>query len=366
MPTTITTAAVLRSTDGPYSIEELTLDPPGPDDITVRIAGAGLCHTDLLPRQQPGMPLPLVPGHEGAGVVEAAGSQVQGLAVGDHVVLSFDSCRTCVNCRRARPANCDTFFPRNMSGRNMDGSTNARDTGGAAVSARWFGQSSFATRAVVDARNVVKVDPDLPLELLGPLGCGFQTGAGAVLNSLGAEVGAGIVIFGAGAVGLASVMAARVAGAGTIVAVDLNPDRLELARDLGATHVIDGAADDVVRQARRIVRGGADYTLDTTGSPHVIATAIDTLRTSGVCGLIGAPAGDLSLSATSLSTGRTVKGIVEGDAVPQLFIPRLIALWQEGKFPFDRLIEKFALADIDAAECAARDGKVVKPVLIPQ
>ena len=361
-----TTAAVLRAADRPYSIEELTLDPPGPDDIAVRIAGVGLCHTDLLPRAQAGMPLPLVPGHEGAGVVEAVGSHVQGLAVGDHVVLSFDSCRTCANCRQARPAYCDTFFPRNMSGRNADGATNARDADGAPVSARWFGQSSFATRAVVDARNAVQVDPSLPLELLGPLGCGFQTGAGAVLNSLGTEVGASIVVFGAGAVGLASVMAARVAGAATIVAVDLNRDRLGLARDLGATHVVDGGADDVIRQIRRTVRGGADYALDTTGAPRAIATAIETLRTSGVCGLIGAPAGDLRISAAALCTGRTVKGIVEGDAIPHLFIPHLISLWQDGKFPFERLIEKFALDDIDAAERAALDGKVVKPVLVPQ
>jgi aryl-alcohol dehydrogenase len=360
-----TIAAVLRASDRPYSIEELTLDPPGPDDIAVRIAGVGLCHTDLLPRTQAGIPLPLVPGHEGSGVVEAVGSHVQGLAAGDHVVLSFDSCRNCANCRQARPAYCDTFFPRNMSGRSADGSTNAHDAGGAPVSARWFGQSSFATRTVVDARNAVQVDPSLPLELLGPLGCGFQTGAGAVLNSLGTEVGASIVVFGAGAVGLASVMAARVAGAATIVAVDLNRDRLELARDLGATHVIDGGADDVTRQIRRTVRGGVDYALDTTGAPRAITTAIEVLRTSGVCGLIGAPAGDVQISAAALSIGRSVKGIVEGDAIPHLFIPRLISLWQDGKFPFDRLIETFALGDIDAAERAAREGKVIKPVLVP-
>jgi aryl-alcohol dehydrogenase len=360
-----TAAAVLRSTDRPYSLEELTLDPPGPGEIAIRIVGVGLCHTDLLPRAaQSGIPLPLVPGHEGSGVVEVIGSHVQGLAVGDHVVLSFDSCHACANCLQGRPAYCDTFFPRNMSGRTVDGSTNARDCEGLPVSTRWFGQSSFATRSVVDARNAVKVDSALPLELLGPLGCGFQTGAGAVLNSLGVEVGADIVVFGAGAVGLAAVMAARVAGASTIAAVDLNRDRLELARDLGATHVIDGTADDIARQIRRIVRGGVDYALDTTGAPRVIATAIDTLRASGVCGLIGAPAGDVRISATALSTGRTVKGIVEGDAVPRLFIPRLISLWQDGLFPFDRLIEKFAFTDIDAAERAAIDGKVIKPVLV--
>jgi len=360
-----TTAAVLRSPEAPYSIEELTLGPLGPDDIAVRIVGTGICHTDLLPRAQAGLALPLVPGHEGAGVVEAVGSHVQDLAIGDHVVLSFDSCRTCANCRHARPAYCDTFFPRNMSGRNTDGSTNAHDADGEPVSARWFGQSSFASLAVVDARNAVQVDPTLPLELLGPLGCGFQTGAGAVLNSLATEVGSSIVVFGAGAVGLSAVMAARIAGAATIVTVDLNRERLELARDLGATHVLDGNADNLTRQIRRTVRGGVDYALDTTGSPKAITTAIEALRTSGVCGLIGAPTGDLRISATALCTGRTVKGIVEGDAVPHLFIPRLIALWQDGKFPFDRLIEKFALKDIDAAERAARDAKVVKPILVP-
>ncbi|MFE2995767.1 zinc-binding dehydrogenase [Nocardia sp. NPDC059246] len=208
------------------------------------------------------------------------------------------------------------------------------------------------------------MDKDLPLHLLGPLGCGFQTGAGAVLESLRVEPGSSIVVFGAGAVGLAAIMAAKAARAETIVAVDLNPGRLELAAKYGATHTFDGRADDLGDRLRQATQG-ADYAVDTTGVPAVIRTAIDALHPGGVCGLIGALQGDLIIDPTLLAVGRTVKGIVEGDAVPQLFIPRLIGLWQAGEFPFDELIRTYPLAEINEAEDAVRRGDVVKPVLIP-
>ncbi|MFE2998094.1 alcohol dehydrogenase catalytic domain-containing protein, partial [Nocardia sp. NPDC059246] len=199
-----TTAAVLREPKGPFTIEAITLDEPGPGEVVVRIAGVGLCHTDLLPRVAEGLPLPLVCGHEGSGAVVAVGDGVTELEVGDHVVISFDSCGSCRSCESGRPAYCATFFPRNLSGRRVDGGTNAKDAAGEDVSARWFGQSTFAAVTVVTARNAVKVDKGLPLHLLGPLGCGFQTGAGAVLESLRVEPGSSIIVFGAGAVGLAA------------------------------------------------------------------------------------------------------------------------------------------------------------------
>ncbi|MVU80710.1 alcohol dehydrogenase catalytic domain-containing protein [Nocardia sp. ET3-3] len=357
-------AAVLRDRRGGYTIEELTLDEPDVGEVCVRIAGAGLCHTDLLPRAAKDIPLPIVCGHEGSGVVEAVGPGVTDLAIGDHVVLSFDSCGECRSCGAGRPSYCTTFFARNLSGRRVDGSTNARDIAGEQVSTRWFGQSAFATHAVVTAANAVKVDSALPLELLGPLGCGFQTGAGAVLNSLDVQAGSSIMIFGAGAVGLAAIMAARVAGASTIVAVDLNPDRLELAAKYGATHTFDGIIDSLPKQLRQAT-AGADYALDTTGIPAVIGTAIDALSPLGVCGLLGVQRGDLSINPVQLAMGRTVKGIVEGDAVPHLFIPRLIDLWQRGEFPFTDFIKTYSLGEIGEAEKAVLRGSVVKPVLIP-
>jgi aryl-alcohol dehydrogenase len=359
-------AAVLRATDGPYRIEDVELANPGPGALRVRIAGVGLCHTDLLPRvpdfsARP----PIILGHEGAGVVEAVGPGVADFEPGDHVVISYDSCRACGNCTSSHTAYCETFFPRNLAGAGLDGTSTVHDTVGNAVAAGWFGQSSFATHSVVSARNVVKVAQDLPLELLGPLGCGFQTGAGTVLLALGVTAGSSLVVFGAGAVGLSAVMAAKVADAATIVAVDLNPGRLELARELGATHVLDGARDDLLAALREVTVGGARFTIDTTGVPAVIATAIQALRPAGICGLVGAQQGDLVIDPVALSVGRTLMGIVEGDAVPQVFIPRLIELWQQGRFPFDRLIKTFPLDQINEAEQAAVTGAVVKPVLVP-
>ena len=364
-----TRAAVLRAGDAPYSIESLELAGPGPGEILVRIAGVGMCHTDMVPRAPEFAslaPLPLVTGHEGAGVVEAVGSGVAGIAVGDHVVLSFDSCGSCTNCRGGHPAYCETFLPRNLSGRSVDGSSPATDAAGKPVGARWFGQSSFATYSIATPRNAVVVDRSLPLDILGPLGCGIQTGAGSVLIAMGVRAGSSIAVYGAGAVGLAAIMAAHVAGATTIIAVDLHPSRLKLARQLGATHAIDGKAADVGAQILSLVTGGVDYTFDTTGVPSVIVGAVMALRPLGVCGLVGVRGADLVIPPLSLELGRTVVGIIEGDAVPQRFIPQLVELWRQGRFPFDRLIGKFPLAKIDEAERASLAGEVVKPVLLPQ
>jgi aryl-alcohol dehydrogenase len=360
-------AAILRNASEPYSIERLDLAGPSAGEILVRIVGAGMCHTDMIPRAPEFAalaPLPLVPGHEGAGVVEAIAPGVRGISVGDHVVLSFDSCGTCASCRGGHPAYCDTFLPRNLSGRHPDGSSPATDEAGKPVGARWFGQSSFATHALATERNAVVVDRSLPLELLGPLGCGIQTGAGSVLVAMGVRAGSAIAVYGAGAVGLSGVMAARVAGATTIVAVDLHPGRLELARELGATHVVDGKARDAAQEILSLT-GGVEYVFDTTGVPAVIAGAVTALKPRGLCGLVGVRGADLVLPPLALEVGRTVMGIIEGDVVPQQFIPQMIALWQQGRFPFDRLIRTFPLAEIDGAERASLAGEVVKPVLLP-
>ncbi|MCW2942566.1 MAG: alcohol dehydrogenase [Actinomycetia bacterium] len=357
-------AAVLRTADAPYAIENVELNGPGPGEVLVKIAGAGLCHTDVLGRTEL-VGKPVILGHEGSGTIEAVGPGVTDLAVGDPVVLSFDSCGTCTNCRAAHPAYCAQFFPRNLTGLAIDGSTPATGEDGKPVAARWFAQSSFATHAIATARNVVRVDPDLPLELLGPLGCGIQTGAGSVLIALGVAAGSSIAIFGAGGVGLAAVMAAAVAGATTIIAVDLHPSRLDLAAELGATHTINGADDDITAQILAITGDGAQYTFDTTGVPAVMTTAINSLRPTGTCGLVGIAQGDLVLDPMALAGGRNLMGILEGDAVPQLFVPQLIQLWKQGRFPFDKLITTYPLSQINQAEAAAASGTAVKPVLIP-
>jgi aryl-alcohol dehydrogenase len=358
------TAAVLREPDQPYSLESLELAEPGPGDVLLRISGVGMCHTDVLPRFLP-LPRPIVCGHEGAGVVEAVGPGVHGLAPGDPVVLSFDSCGSCTNCRTGHPAYCATFMERNLSGFAVDGSTPLTTAGGERVAGRWFGQSSFATHALATERNIVRVADDLPLELLGPLGCGLQTGAGSVLVAMAVRPGTSIVVFGTGAVGLAAVMAARVAGCTTIIGVDLHESRRELATELGATHVVDGADPDLIARVTELTGGGAQYSFDTTGVPDVIVSAITVLRPTGTCGLVGVQTGPLTIEPSLLASGRNVMGILEGDAVPQVFIPQLIDLWRQGRFPFDRLVQTFPLAGIDEAEQASLSGRVVKPILVP-
>jgi aryl-alcohol dehydrogenase len=241
-----------------------------------------------------------------------------------------------------------------------------KDGQGEPVNNRWFGQSSFATHALATVRNVVPVDREAPLEMLGPLGCGIQTGAGSVFISLGVGAGDSIAVFGAGAVGLSAVMAARVAGAAVIVAVDLNDARLDLARELGATHVLNGAEEGLAEKIREISGGeGVQYSFDTTAVPDVVSAAVACLRTTGVCGLVGVGGQEYRFDPTLLLMGRTVKGIIEGDAVPQTFIPRLVELWRQGRFPYDRLITTYPLAEINRAEEDVNAGKVVKPVLLP-
>ena len=216
---------------------------------------------------------------------------------------------------------------------------------------------------MVNVRSAVVVDSDLPLELLGPLGCGVLTGAGAVFIAAGVHAGSTVVVFGAGSVGLSAVMAARVAGATTVVVVDRHSSRLELALELGATHVVH--ARDATVEALAAIAGPAHYSFETTGVPSVITDAVNVLRARGVCGLIGVPTGPASIDVAAIKRGRTVMPIVEGDAVPQVLIPRLIELWRAGRFPFDRMIKTFDLSDINNAERAAASGEVIKPVLLP-
>lgn len=253
---------------------------------------------------------------------------------------------------------------RNATGLRIDGSTAARDADGRPLPSRFFAQSSFAGHAIATARNVVKVDDDIPLELLGPLGCGLQTGAGSVLNSLSVRYGESIAVFGCGGVGLAAVMAARAAGATTVIAVDLHANRRELALEVGATHTIDGAAGDIVEQLTAI-SGPLDYGFDTTGANPVINNALRALRPDGTLGLVSGVPGPLTIEPGLLSTGRRLAYLIEGDAEPRLFIPQLIALYRQGRFPFDKLVKTYPLSGINDAERDSTSGQVVKPVLLP-
>ncbi|MFC8427853.1 NAD(P)-dependent alcohol dehydrogenase [Streptomyces sp. NPDC057253] len=366
MPIT-TRAAVVESGGAPFSLSDVTLDDPGPREAVVRLVATGLCHTDLgvasggLP-----FPLPGVLGHEGAGVVEAVGSAVTGVAPGDHVVLSFTSCGDCRNCDGGHPAYCATWLPLNLlGGRRADGSsTISRD--GEALGGHFFGQSSFAERALVDERSLVKVDQDVPLESIAPLGCGVQTGVGAVWNVLKPGTGSTIVVLGAGAVGLSAVMAAALTPATTIVAVDRVGERLSLARELGATHTVNAADEDLGDALAGITGGrGADGIVETTGNVGVLRQGVDALAARGTVVVVGAPpfGSEVALDVNGLLGGKQVVGLTLGDAETQSFIPALVRLVKEGRLPLHRLISTYPFADIDQAVRDMGAGKAIKPVL---
>lgn len=359
-------AAVIREPNADFSIEELELDPPGEREVLVRLVATGMCHTDaaVCSRDLP-TPLPVVLGHEGSGVVEAVGPGVHKVAPGDHVVLTVLACGTCPACRSGHPSMCTTLAPLNFGGARLDGSHALHSSSGG-LNDRFFGQSSFATYAVADERNTVKVRKDAPLELLGPLGCGIQTGAGSVLNGLKVGAGQSFCVFGSGAVGLAAVMAARLAGAATIIAVDVVPSRLSLARELGATHVVNSKESDVRSAISALVGIGLDTALDTTGNVDVIRTAVELLRPGGTCGILGAspPGADLKLDVNDLmANSKCIRGIVEGDAIPDIFIPQLIDLYLQGRFPFDKLVKFYSLDDINAAAADSAKGITIKPIV---
>jgi len=366
----LVTAAVVRQTGGEFHLEDLQLEDPRQTEVVVRILGSGICHTDVSARDQV-LPfrLPAVLGHEGAGVVEAVGSAVTRVRRGDHVVLSFAHCGACTNCSSEHPAYCTKTNRLNFGGARADGSAVQRDAAGAVVSSRFIGQSAFASCVLVDERTVIVVPSDLPVELMGPLGCSMQTGAGAVLNVLRAEPGSSIAIFGSGAVGLAAVMASRIAECATIIAIDLNDDRLRSARELGATHTFNATQTDCVDAVRAVMSGrGVRYAVECTGRASVLGQALEVLDICGTCALVGAadPSALAPINMNAMLRGRSLLGVTEGDTVPQQFIPRLIDWWREGRFPFDRLVTYFALSQINEAVRACASGTVIKAIVRPQ
>ncbi|MEW6533976.1 MAG: NAD(P)-dependent alcohol dehydrogenase [Thermodesulfobacteriota bacterium] len=337
-------------------IETLELENPRDDEVLVRIVASGICHTDIdMCDGWTSADGPLVLGHEGAGVVERVGKEVRGISEGDHVVLSYQSCGRCPQCRKRHPTQCEHFWELNFGFERLDGSNALQRNG---VSGHFFGQSSFATHTLATKRNLVRVPKDLPLEVLAPLGCGMQTGAGTVMNSLKVPKGASIAIFGTGAVGLAAVMAAYIVGATPIIGVDIRPKRLKVALELGATHVIDSRRDDVVSRITEITGGGVDYVLEITGNHKMHRLAIEVLNPRGTVALVASGTG-----TGSLTKGRKALGIIQGNAVPQHFIPKLIELYRAGRFPFDRLIKFYKLSEINKAIADAKRGTTIKPVL---
>ncbi|MBT0772454.1 NAD(P)-dependent alcohol dehydrogenase [Kineosporia sp. J2-2] len=355
------TAALLEKSSQPFKLTDLELSAPGPDEVRVRVAAVGICGTDLEFAHF--FPTPAVLGHEGSGVVEAVGGRVTGLEPGDHVAMSFTSCGTCRTCRHGAPAYCTSFDALNFSGRRPDGTT-ALSLGGQDVNGHFLGQSSFASHVIAPARALTRIDPALDLDPVGPFGCGFQTGAGGVLNVLKPPVGSSIAVFGAGAVGTAAIIAASLSGCASVVAVDLDDRRLAAARAAGATETINSGSTDAAAALRDIAPGGLDFAIDTTGHEKVLRTAVEALGPLGRAGVIGiGPSESMSFEWRSVLNGRSITGIIAGGSVPQTFLPQLLALHAAGRFPVDPLITYFPFDGIGEAIGAVRSGDVTKAVL---
>lgn len=367
-------AAVAFDSGGPFTTTTLGLKAPAADQIRIRIVATSVCHTDIMTKREGLCSFPIVLGHEGAGVVDALGEDVTGFAVGDHVVLSYDYCGHCRQCNNHKPSYCKDHGSLNFAGVRPDGSKTHRSEGSdtADVFGSFFQQSSFASYALSHASNTIKVDRSLPLARLAPLGCGVQTGAGTVLNTLQVESDASLVVFGCGCVGLSAIMAAKVAGAKHIIAVDINPARLHAATDLGATHAIAPGdfADPLalVEHVKSLAESdGCHYAIDTTGIPQVLRQAFDCCGPLGVTAMIapGVPGTEVSIEMLGLLPGKSLRGVIQGDSVSKTFIPKLIELWQQGLFPFEKLITEYhGIDSLDAAAQAMQRGEVIKPVVI--
>jgi aryl-alcohol dehydrogenase len=359
-----TTVALVEKQGGEFTFDEVDLDGPRPDEVLVRIVATGLCHTDIhLKGFLPAEMFPNVFGHEGAGVVEEVGADVTGIEVGDHVVLSFRSCGACPSCAAGAVGYCEQSLVINYMGMRLDGSTTySRD--GSPVFGSFFGQSSLSQHAIAYADNCVVVDKAVDLTRVAPYGCGFQTGAGTVLNVLDPAPEDSLVVFGVGAVGLAALAAARHLGVGSLVAVDPMTGRRDAAERLGAV-AVDPTETSVVDRVREITGGGASYAIDTTAISEVVKQAQQSLRARGTLVALGLGAEEYAIDAIDLlQTGKVIRSSIEGDSDPQQMVPRLIAMNEAGQFPVDDLITTYPFAAINDAVADVAAGKVVKPVLV--
>ncbi|MER6944257.1 NAD(P)-dependent alcohol dehydrogenase [Nonomuraea sp. NPDC000554] len=364
---TTTQAAVVESPGAPFTLQDVELDSPRQGEVLVRMEAAGICHTDLtvaaglIP-----FPLPGVLGHEGAGVVEEVGPGVTKVSPGDHVVLTFTSCGTCVSCKLGHPAYCTTWIPQNLVGGKRPDGTSPITRDGKPLGGRFFGQSSFSRHAIADQRSVVKVGDDLPFELLAPLACSVQTGTGAVWNTLRPEPGSSIAVVGTGAVGLAAIMGAALTPVSEIIAVGRRQDQLELAAKLGATHTVDSTQADLATALREITGGaGVDYVVEAVGNPDVLRAGIDALAPRGAVAVVGAPpyGVEVSVDVHRLLPGRRILGVCEGDSDPDRLIPLLARLVRAGRLLVQPLIREYPFADIAAAVEAFKSGQNIKTVL---
>ncbi|KAJ5746509.1 hypothetical protein N7520_011691 [Penicillium odoratum] len=350
-----TVALIARKCNGPLIIETAYINEIRPDEALVEIHAVGICHADISCL-------------DGAGVVKEVGRNITHISPGDKVLLSYNYCGHCVQCSQGHPAYCLSMLSLNFEGRRPDGSFKMMTQDKQPLYSNHFGQSSFARLAVVSGPCMVKVAAETPLELFAPLGCGLQTGAGAIFNTLNIPPGATLAIFGVGSVGMSAMMAAKIREARVIIAIDLIESRLELARKLGATHTIHGSDSGVAEQLAMICQSdGVMFALDTTGSPTIIERMIKSLGTRGRAASVGAPPPDKLVSLNvleHLTRGREYVGCNQGDSIAHQMIPFLIEQYSLGKYPLNEIVKFYDIDDFDLALTDMKSGKTIKPVLV--
>ncbi|PAU77489.1 zinc-dependent alcohol dehydrogenase family protein [Halomonas salipaludis] len=370
-------AAVLQTTGAkrpyqgnqPLVIEELELDPPGDNEVLVQIKAAGLCHSDLsvIDGNRP-RPVPMVLGHEAAGIVKAVGNGVHDLQVGDHVVTIFvPSCGHCSPCAEGRPALCEPAAKTNNAGTLASGERRLHRADGSDVH-HHIGVSAFADHAVLSRHSLVKVDPDLPLHHAALFGCAVLTGVGAAINSAEIKAGHTVAVVGLGGVGLNSVLGALVAGASEVIAIDLDEDKLALARELGATHAFNSGEAGCVDKIKALTNGGVDCAIEMAGSEKALEFAYQVTRRGGITVTGGLPHPDKKVAIQQVSLvaeERTLKGSYVGSCVPVRDVARYIALFRQGKLPVDKLLsDTLTLDQINDGFEKLAAGKAVRQIIL--
>ena len=371
-------AAVLRRFDAPQpfaeskplSIEEVNLDPPGPNEVLVKIAGAGLCHSDLsvMNGSRP-RPEPLVIGHEGSGEIVEVGPAVTDIEVGDHMVFQFSpSCGRCRRCMEGRPQVCEVGAKAKAAGDLMGGGRRITDADGNRI-AHHTGVSCFAEYAVADRGSVVVIDKDLPLDEAALFGCAVMTGVGAVINTARILPGDSVAVIGLGGVGLNGILGAKLAGAETIIAIDIADDKLGLARQLGATHTVNASDADHVEQVRDLTNGGVDYAIDLAGVIPAMKTAYEVTRYGGsvvTAGLSPSTAEFSFIQSNLVSEEKSIRGSYMGSCVPVRDIPRFISLYKQGRLPVDKLISrKVSLDEVNEGFDRLQNGETIRQICQP-
>ena len=360
-------AAVLRAVGSPISIEQVELEPPRATEVRVRIKAAGVCHSDYhFVTGDLSSPLPAVLGHEGAGVVEEVGEHVTSVAPGDHVLFLWrTSCGRCALCQTGRPALCTSGLKARSNGLLDDGSSRL-SRGGERIH-HLLGVSCFAEQTVTSERSVLRIPSTMPLDIAALIGCAVMTGVGAVVNTAAVRAGSSVLVIGAGGVGQCVLMAARLAGAGTIILADVHQTKLDAATALGATHLVNASSQDVVKAVRALTDGGVDYAFEAVGRPDTLSQAVRALRPGGTAVAVGLGKGDARVEIginDLVLQEKTLKGSLYGSARPAADVPMLINLYVSGRLPLDQLLSRrYPLEQINDAYEAMLGGGVARSVV---